>query len=232
MRRLTVPSCCHAAPRGKPLRPNRDHMTPCHAGGVSDHQEPAHRGGQGRTAPASGPSSGPQSSPVRVPAGPLEETGSRGSGSRPHTPQWPDTAGVACRLIARDTVDEKVLELQRSKRPLAETIVSADNASIHNAGNVHLPAGADSNLQRPTFRGDKPRGGSDLDGCMGPFERRGRGSALPGSPRRCLGLGNTQTRQRGPGDLAVSDRNGAGHRTGHTGYYSHVWRPEHGCVCV
>jgi SNF2 family DNA or RNA helicase len=36
----------------------------------------------------------------------------------------------ACRLIAKDTVEEKVLELQRSKRELADAIINADNSLI------------------------------------------------------------------------------------------------------
>jgi SNF2 family DNA or RNA helicase len=36
----------------------------------------------------------------------------------------------ACRLIAKDTVEEKVLELQRSKRALADAIINADNSLI------------------------------------------------------------------------------------------------------
>jgi SNF2 family DNA or RNA helicase len=36
----------------------------------------------------------------------------------------------AYRLIARDTVEEKVLELQKSKRDLADAIISADNSLI------------------------------------------------------------------------------------------------------
>jgi SNF2 family DNA or RNA helicase len=36
----------------------------------------------------------------------------------------------AYRLIARDTVEEKVLELQRSKRDLADAIINADNSLI------------------------------------------------------------------------------------------------------
>jgi SNF2 family DNA or RNA helicase len=36
----------------------------------------------------------------------------------------------AYRLIARDTVEERILELQRSKRDLAESIITADNAVI------------------------------------------------------------------------------------------------------
>jgi hypothetical protein len=36
----------------------------------------------------------------------------------------------AYRLIARDTVEEKVLQLQKSKRALADAIISADNSLI------------------------------------------------------------------------------------------------------
>jgi SNF2 family DNA or RNA helicase len=36
----------------------------------------------------------------------------------------------ACRLIARDTVEEKVLQLQQSKRDLADAIITADNSVI------------------------------------------------------------------------------------------------------
>jgi SNF2 family DNA or RNA helicase len=36
----------------------------------------------------------------------------------------------AYRLIARDTVEEKVLELQETKRALAESIISADESLI------------------------------------------------------------------------------------------------------
>ena len=36
----------------------------------------------------------------------------------------------AYRLIARDTVEEKVLELQRSKKQLADAIITADNSLI------------------------------------------------------------------------------------------------------
>jgi SNF2 family DNA or RNA helicase len=34
----------------------------------------------------------------------------------------------AYRLISRDTVEEKILELQQHKRDLADAIVSADNS--------------------------------------------------------------------------------------------------------
>ncbi|HXK28514.1 MAG TPA: C-terminal helicase domain-containing protein, partial [Candidatus Binatia bacterium] len=38
----------------------------------------------------------------------------------------------AYRLIARDTVEEKVLELQKTKRDLAEAIITADNSVMRN----------------------------------------------------------------------------------------------------
>jgi superfamily II DNA or RNA helicase len=38
----------------------------------------------------------------------------------------------AYRLIARDTVEEKVLELQKNKRDLADAIITADNSLLHN----------------------------------------------------------------------------------------------------
>src|SRR5262249_933137 len=40
----------------------------------------------------------------------------------------------AYRLIARDTVEEKVLELQQTKRALADAIINADNSLIRNLG--------------------------------------------------------------------------------------------------
>jgi SNF2 family DNA or RNA helicase len=44
----------------------------------------------------------------------------------------------AYRLIARDTVEEKVLQLQRSKRQLADAIITADNALIRDLGREDL----------------------------------------------------------------------------------------------
>jgi SNF2 family DNA or RNA helicase len=38
----------------------------------------------------------------------------------------------AYRLIARDTVEEKVLELQKTKRDLADAIINAENSLISN----------------------------------------------------------------------------------------------------
>jgi SNF2 family DNA or RNA helicase len=44
----------------------------------------------------------------------------------------------AYRLIARDTVEEKVLQLQSSKRNLADAIISADNSLIRDLGREDL----------------------------------------------------------------------------------------------
>lgn len=44
----------------------------------------------------------------------------------------------ACRLIARDTVEEKVLQLQKSKKDLADAIISADNSVISTLGKAEL----------------------------------------------------------------------------------------------
>ena len=44
----------------------------------------------------------------------------------------------AYRLIARDTVEEKVLELQQSKRDLADAIINADNSLIRDLGREDL----------------------------------------------------------------------------------------------
>lgn len=44
----------------------------------------------------------------------------------------------AYRLIARDTVEEKVLELQKTKRDLADAIINADNSLIRNLGRDDL----------------------------------------------------------------------------------------------
>ena len=44
----------------------------------------------------------------------------------------------AYRLIARDTVEEKILELQRSKRELADAIITADNAVLSSLSREHL----------------------------------------------------------------------------------------------
>jgi SNF2 family DNA or RNA helicase len=44
----------------------------------------------------------------------------------------------AYRIIARDTVEEKVLELQNTKRDLADAIISADNSVIRSLGKEDL----------------------------------------------------------------------------------------------
>jgi SNF2 family DNA or RNA helicase len=44
----------------------------------------------------------------------------------------------AYRLIARDTVEEKVLELQQTKRDLADAIITADNSLLHNLAREDL----------------------------------------------------------------------------------------------
>ena len=44
----------------------------------------------------------------------------------------------AYRLIARDTVEEKVLQLQETKRNLADAIINADNSLIRSMGKKEL----------------------------------------------------------------------------------------------
>ena len=44
----------------------------------------------------------------------------------------------ACRLIAKDTVEEKVLALQQSKRDLADAIINADNSLLRTLGRDDL----------------------------------------------------------------------------------------------
>ena len=44
----------------------------------------------------------------------------------------------AYRLIARDTVEEKVLELQKTKRDLAAAIIGEDNSLIRDLGREDL----------------------------------------------------------------------------------------------
>jgi len=44
----------------------------------------------------------------------------------------------ACRLIAKDTVEEKVLQLQQGKRELAEAIIGQDNSVISTLGRQEL----------------------------------------------------------------------------------------------
>ena len=58
-------------------------------------------------------------------AGPRHARPRRGMLTRPSVDQV-----VAYRLLARDTVEEKVLELQQHKRELANAIINADNSLI------------------------------------------------------------------------------------------------------
>ena len=44
----------------------------------------------------------------------------------------------AYRLIARDTVEDRILELQQTKRSLADAIISSDNSLISTLGREHL----------------------------------------------------------------------------------------------
>jgi SNF2 family DNA or RNA helicase len=44
----------------------------------------------------------------------------------------------AYRIIARDTVEENVLQLQQSKRDLADAIISEDNSLIRDLGREEL----------------------------------------------------------------------------------------------
>jgi SNF2 family DNA or RNA helicase len=44
----------------------------------------------------------------------------------------------AYRLIARDTVEEKVLELQDNKRLLADTVINQDNSLLSQMGRKEL----------------------------------------------------------------------------------------------
>jgi superfamily II DNA or RNA helicase len=44
----------------------------------------------------------------------------------------------ACRLIAKDTVEEKVLQLQQTKRALADAIINADNSLVSSLGRAEL----------------------------------------------------------------------------------------------
>ena len=44
----------------------------------------------------------------------------------------------ACRIIAKDTVEEKVLALQQSKRSLADAIITADNSLLRSIAREDL----------------------------------------------------------------------------------------------
>jgi SNF2 family DNA or RNA helicase len=45
---------------------------------------------------------------------------------------------IATRLVARDTIEEKILELQRTKRDLADAILSEDQGTLATIGREEL----------------------------------------------------------------------------------------------
>jgi len=57
-----------------------------------------------------------------------------GAGNRPRHCIGCHALVVAYRRIARDTVKEKILELQAQKRDLAESILSEDNSVLRKVG--------------------------------------------------------------------------------------------------
>jgi len=68
----------------------------------------------------------------------MVESGCRGTGDRSRPPDRTDRRIFAYRLIARDTVEEKVLELQTAKREIADATVGRDNALIRTLGKEDL----------------------------------------------------------------------------------------------
>jgi SNF2 family DNA or RNA helicase len=75
---------------------------------------------------------------ICVPARSLVEPGGRGPGDRPRHRIGQTKPVFAYRLIAADTVEEKVLALQQSKRELADAILNADNSLISKLGREDL----------------------------------------------------------------------------------------------
>jgi hypothetical protein len=61
-----------------------------------------------------------------------------GAGDLPRPPNWSDLPGIRLPIDSRDTVEEKVLELQKTKRDLADPIINADNSLIRNLGRKDL----------------------------------------------------------------------------------------------
>lgn len=53
----------------------------------------------------------------------MVEPGYRGAGHRSHPPDRPDETGGVYRLISTDTIEEKVLQLQQSKRDLFSRVI-------------------------------------------------------------------------------------------------------------
>jgi hypothetical protein len=92
----------------------------------------------------------------------------------------------AYRLIARDTVEEKVLELQKTKKDLAAAIIGADNSLIKNLGSEDLELLLSC---RSTRSGVTTRG---LRGRRAIAQPKNRGAATTGdrdggtvNPRQC-----------------------------------------------
>jgi hypothetical protein len=50
----------------------------------------------------------------------------RGAGDRSGAPDWQTRRVIATRLVARNTIEEKILQLQASKRALADAILGQD----------------------------------------------------------------------------------------------------------
>ncbi len=69
---------------------------------------------------------------VRVPAGPVVESGGGSSGDRPGAPRRSERRGrcFAYRLICSDTVEEKIPSCRVRKRELADAILEADGLSM------------------------------------------------------------------------------------------------------
>ena len=75
----------------------------------------------------------PDGGRVRVPARSVVEPGGRGAGDRSRAPDRPDAPRVRVPAARdRDTVEEKIAELQRSKRDLADAILQADAGLLRN----------------------------------------------------------------------------------------------------
>ena len=67
---------------------------------------------------------------LRLPPRPLVEPRRRGPGHRPRPPHRPDQARLRLPPDRRDTVEEKIPELQQTKRDLADAIINADDSLL------------------------------------------------------------------------------------------------------
>ena len=75
---------------------------------------------------------------VCLPARSLVEPGHRSAGDQSQPPDRPVPKRVAYRLIARDTVEEKILDLQKAKRELADAIITSDNSVLAGLTREHM----------------------------------------------------------------------------------------------